>query len=197
MSITMRGTVRTTARTAVRTGAVTLGGLALALGAAACSGGDEGTEPTTEEPAVTEETSEPAEETSEEPSEETSSEPAASDGGGEAPGEEELTAAKERFIDFLQVIDDSDYEAACGFTLDPGTGQPPTGESLSSCAESLESEMSGVGTIQPGTFDAVDASMVGAEPNEDGTVTLTIGADQFPLPMIEHTDGQWYFTLQQ
>lgn len=194
MRTSFRTTVRGTAQRAGRTAAVGLGGLALALGAAACTGGDEGPDspPVNEETTEAEQTSEPAEEpTSEEPTEESS----ASDGGGDTElSEEELTAAKERFVSFIQVVDDPDYEAACGYMLDPATGEPPVGAQLTACAESLEQELGTSVDVEPGTFDALDASMVEASADASGTVTISFGGQTFPVPMIKHTDGQWYFT---
>lgn len=196
MSSTMRGTIRTVAQRAIRGTAVGLGGLALAVGAAACSGEEEPAAPTTEEQPAQQE--EPAEEetTGEETTEESSEDSAASDGGGDTAGEANLDGAKERFVEFLQVVDDGDYEAACGFTLDPTTGEPPAGETLQQCAESLEAEIGANGSIQPGTFDAVEPTMLQAEENADGAVTVIMGGEPFPLPMVEHTDGQWYFHIE-
>ncbi|MCT2261368.1 hypothetical protein M3F59_07000 [Brachybacterium muris] len=198
MSTTMRTSFRTAARTtahrAGRTAAVGLGGLVLALGAAACTGGDEepAAPPAAEETAEAEPTTELAEEpTSEEPTEESS----ASDGGGDAAvSEQDLTVAKERFVSFMQVVDDPDYEAACGYMLDPSTGEPPVGAELAACAESLEQELGSSVDVEPGTFDALDASMVEASADDSDAVTISFGGSQFPVPMTKHTDGQWYFT---
>lgn len=202
MSTTMRTSFRTAARTtahrAGRTAAVGLGGLVLALGAAACTGGDEepAAPPAAEETAEAEPTTEPAEEpTSEEPADEPTGESSASDGGGDAEvSEQDLTVAKERFVSFLQVVDDSDFEGACGFVLDPATGAPLAGAELAACAESLEQEIGSTVEGGAGAFDALDASMVDADVDDAGAVTLGIAGDPFPVPMIKHTDGQWYFT---
>lgn len=194
MRTSFRTAARTTARRAGRTAAVGLGGLVLALGAAACTGGDEepAAPPAAEETAEAEPTTEPAEgPTSEEPTEESS----ASDGGGDAEvSEEDLTVAKERFVSFMQVVDDPDYEVACGYMLDPSTGEPPVGAELAACAESLEQELGSSVDVEPGAFDALDASMVEASADDSGAVTISFGGSQFPVPMTKHTDGQWYFT---
>lgn len=210
MSTTMRGTIRTTARhgiarRAIRTTAIGLSGLALAMGAVGCSGSDDPApdpaqqEPAAEQPADPEGTSEEStdDETAEDATDEESSDPAASDGGGDAAGEGDIEAAKERFVAFLQVVDDADYEAACGYTLDPSTDAPPVDETLQACVQGLESQLGSSGTVQPGTFDAIDPSMIEAEENADGSITVSIGGDPFPLPMVEHTDGQWYFTVEE
>ncbi|PZP17087.1 MAG: hypothetical protein DI611_03995 [Brachybacterium faecium] len=202
MSTTMRTSFRTAARTtahrAGRTAAVGLGSLALALGAAACTGGDDepASPPAAEETTEAEPTTEPAEEpTSEEPTDEPTEGSSASDGGGDAEvSEEDLTIAKERFVSFMQVVDDPDYEAACGYMLDPSTGEPPVGAELAACAESLEQELGSSVDVEPGTFDALDASMVEASADDSGAVTISFGGSQFPVPMTKHTDGQWYFT---
>lgn len=198
MSTTMRisftTAARATAHRAARTAAIGLGGLALALGAAACTGGDDEPDsaPVAPESTQAEQTTEPTEEpTSQEPTEEST----ASDGGGDAVvSEEELTVAKERFVSFMQVVDDADYEAACGYVLDSTTGAPLAGAALDDCAAGLEQEIGSTGNVEPGTFDALDASMVEASADDSGVVTISFGGSDFPVPMTEHTDGQWYFT---
>src|SRR5699024_727597 len=122
-------TMRSSMRTAVRTGAVALGALALAAGTASCSGDDSDQDPAPEQ--TVEATAEP--DPSQEP---TAEEPDEQAGDGEH-SPEDLQAAQERFIEFLQVVDDSDYEAACGFVLDPETEQPVGGEELDGCVEDL------------------------------------------------------------
>lgn len=209
MSTTMRGTIRTTARRgiarrAIRTTAIGLSGLALAMGAVGCSGSDDPApdpaqqEPADEQPADPEDTSEEStdDEASEEATDEGSSDPAASDGGGDGAADGDLTAPKERFVAFLQVVSNGDYEAACGFTLDPATGEPPVDTALDGCVEELESTVGAEGAIQPGTFDGLSASDVDAKQNEDGSVSVSLDGEEFARPLVEHTDGEWYFTVR-
>lgn len=181
--------MRSSMRTTVRAAAAVLGALALAAGAASCSGDDADQDPDAEQ--TVEETTEPGpqqESTAEDPDEEA--------GDGEY-SPEDLQAAQERFIEFLQVLDDSDHEAACGFVLDPETEQPVGGEELDGCVEELGAGIDSLGIpLAPGMFDGLDPALLSASDNDDGTVTITVdagqGATPFPLPMTT-ADGRWYF----
>lgn len=187
-------------RRAARRTSIGLGALALAVGATACGGDDGGdTAPEqdtgVEEPAATAEEPAPSDGggQSDAGGQELGSD--ASDGGGEtgAAGElsqEDLDAATDRFVGFLQVIDDHDFDGACAYLLDPATGE--TGEGDTECTDALEQELGGM--IQPGMFDQVEASMLEAEDNGDGTVTIGVMGDPFPLPMGQGEDGEWYVT---
>lgn len=176
---------RTLRRTAVGAGA-----LLLALGTVGCTGGDE--EPDGQQTSAT---SRAAEDGST-----ASATPESSDGGGEKSAspfsEEELGAASQRFVDVLQVIDDQDWEAACGFVLDPTTGKAPEGERLQECADGVEPAMAGhADQLQPGMFDGVDPSMVQASDNGDDTVSLSVIGEDLDIPMVQGEDGQWYLSI--
>jgi hypothetical protein len=161
--------------------AVGAGALALALGAAGCTGGDEERPTPTAEPAPT--ASESA--------------PEASDGGGdEEITDEDLTAATDRFLGYLQVVDDQDWEAACGVVLDPGTGAAPEGGRLQECADGARGAMVEYeDLLRPGAFDELDASMVRAEPAADGTIALSLLEQPLDVPMVRGDDGQWYLSI--
>ena len=166
------------------------GALLLALGAVGCTGGDE--EPDGQQASTT---AESAGEGST-----ASTTPAPSDGGGEKAtspfSEEELGAASQRFVDVLQVIDDQDWEAACGFVLDPTTGKAPEGERLQECADGVEPAMAGhADQLQPGMFDGVEPSMVQASDNGDDTVSLSVMGEGLDIPMVQGQDGQWYLSI--
>lgn len=161
--------------------AVGASALALALGAAACTGDDEEQPTPTASPATT--ASESA--------------PEASDGGeGGAVSDEDLAAATDRFLGFLTVMDDQDWDAACTYVLDPRTGTAPEGERLQECADGARGAMAEYADmLRPGVFDQVDASMVTAEPEEDGTITLSLLEQSVDVPMIRGDDGQWYLSI--
>lgn len=164
-----------------RRGATAAAALVLALGAPACTGGDEQPDPTPSAESTT-----TADETG-----------SASDGGG---GEEitdaDLTAATDRFLAFLRVVDDQDWEGACGYVLDPETGTAPEGERLQSCADGAAEAMAEYEEVlAPGAFDTLDASMVRAEPGEDGTISLSLLEQDIDVPMVRGDDGQWYFSI--
>ena len=187
MSIVLRRTGRTIT--------ISLSAVALALGASACSGG--GSEQEKEDGQQQEQpAADPAEETDQQPSDGGGSDaggaeaPAATDGGGDVT-DEDLTAAADRVVEFLQTLDDSEWEKACSLALDPTTGKPAEGDALTQCAEGMRSgyESSGV-TFSPGMFDVVDASMLEKEDNGDGTVTVGLEEQKFVLVKLD--DGQWY-----
>ena len=164
----------------VRRGAAAAAALVLALGAAACTGDEE--QPA---PAPSSETGPPA------------GGPAAgpSDGGQEVT-EADLDTATDRFLGFLRTIDDQDWDAACGLVLDPDTGVAPEGERLRSCADGAREAMGEYEQLlEPGTFDDLDASMVRAEPAEDGTISLSVLQQGIDVPMIRGDDGRWYLSI--
>ena len=106
--------------------------------------------------------------------------------------DEDLDAASQRFVDFMQVMDDGDGEAACAFFLDPQTDEPVAGKTLEMCGEMVTPQMEG---LEPGTMDILDASMVTAIDNGDGTVSIDIMGSEFPNPMAKASDGEWYLSL--
>ncbi|MEV0869499.1 hypothetical protein AB0I24_16385 [Brachybacterium paraconglomeratum] len=155
--------------------------LALALGTAACTGGDD-EQPAPETPSAT-------------PSASADAAPEASDGGGDV-SDADLSAATDRFLGFLGVIDDQDWEAACGYVLDPGTGAAPEGERLQQCADGARGAMADYEEmLEPGVFDQLDASMVQAEPAADGTISLSLLEQPVEIPMTSGDDGQWYLSI--
>lgn len=185
MSTRMRSTARLAAAGA--------GALALALGAAACTGGEDEPPP---------------------PAASTTAGAAPSDGGGEggpsaAPSdgggeqgsgpvtEQELDAASVRVVEALQVIDDQDWEAACGFVLDPSTGTAPEGKRLQECADGMGGSLGSIAEqLQPGTFDALEPSLVEATDSGDSTVAVSIaGAPLEDVPLVRGDDEQWYFSI--
>lgn len=168
----LRGPVRGTTLTAAA--------LVLALGASACTG-DDG-QP---DPAAGEESTPTAVETV-----------SPSDGGGAEVTDADLTEATDRFLAFLQVVDDQDWEGACGYVLDPGTGTAPEGERLQECADGAHGAMGEYEELlQSGAFDELDASMVRAAPGEDGTITLSLLEQPIDVPMVRGEDGDWYFSI--
>lgn len=162
-----------------RRGATAAAALVLALGASACTGDDEQPDPTPSAESTT---------TADESG-------SASDGGAEVT-DADLTAATDRFLAFLRVVDDQDWESACGYVLDPETGTAPEGERLQSCADGAAEAMAEYEEVlAPGAFDSLDASMVRAEPGEDGTISLSLLEQEIDVPMVRGDDGQWYFSI--
>lgn len=194
-------------RRTVRGMATGLGALALIVGTAACGGLGEGEEaaetgdqPAAEEPATQEEPAaeEPA---AEEPAAEEAADSAetaaeeAEDAAAEeaAPVDEAgLTAAGDRFLEFITVLDDGDAEAACSFFIDPNTDEPVTGATLTVCGETLAPQME---SLEPGAMDVIDRSMVETVDNGDGSVSVSMAGTDFPYSMVEGSDGQWYLSL--
>lgn len=157
--------------------------LALLLGATACTGGDED---------AAEETATPA------PPAPTTPAGSSDAGGAEAAPLEEadLEAASARFVEALQALDDRDWETACGFVMDPGTGTAPVGERLQECVDGVEQGLAGHEDLfRPGTFDHLDPALVTAHEQADGTVRLTIGEEELDIPMVRGTDGEWYLSI--
>lgn len=214
MTSTMRRTVRGTASA--------LGALAIIAGASACGsllgGGDEGEKSTSEEqPAEGEGSDEEATTAEEEASgaaegvasaeesgaaegetsaEETTTDSAAEGddaAAGEALSDEDIAAASERFVEFIHVLDDGDPVAACAFVVNPATGEPMTGDEATACGDGLAPSMEG---LEPGSMDVIDASMIEATDNGDGTVGITMGGTEFPYSMTKGSDGEWYVSVQ-
>jgi len=171
---------------------VGLGAVALVLSTAACTGGDEPDESTG--------TSAEGTGDGQDAGPASDSTPAPSDGGGESSSspfsDEELEAASQRFVDVLQVLDDSDWEAACAMVLDPSTGTSPEGDRLQECVDKAEPTLDEqAGTLQPGMFDAVDTSMIAASDNGDDTVSLSVLGEDLGIPMVPGADGRWYLVI--
>jgi hypothetical protein len=212
-------TMNSIMRRTVRGAATGLGALALITGASACGmlgGGDEGgEEPSVEQPAEDDGADDGAEGEESEGSEDAeSSEDGESEGedattedesdasgtdedaaGDEAAGPVDqagLDAASQRFVDFIQVMDDGDGEAACAFFIDPTTDEPVAGETLTQCGEMIAPQME---AFEPGSMDIVDVSMVEATDNGDGTVGISLGGSEFPYSMSQGEDGEWYMLL--
>src|SRR5699024_4191348 len=107
----MRGILR-----GVATG---VGAVALLWSAAACTGAEEQPPDGGSAPTSATEPDEGATDTGS---------PTYSPAGQSPYGEEDLQTASQRFVDLLHVLDDQDWEAACGMVLDPTTGIAPEGE---------------------------------------------------------------------
>src|SRR5699024_3699542 len=213
-------TVNTIMRRSVRGAAIGLGALALVLGASACggtddvAGGDEGgNEPAAEEPAegqggedaegadaeVEGAEEESAEEESAEsaPSEEgDAAEESAEDEGADTAEEplaqSDLDAATDRFMELVTHLDDGDSEAVCSFFIDPTTGEPLEGETLTECAELGGAELQG---LESNALDAVEESGLDVIDNGDGTVSVSMDGREFPMPLVEADDGEWYLLI--
>jgi len=107
-----------------------------------------------------------------------------------------MSFSGDRFLGFLGVIDDQDWEAACGYVLDPGTGAAPEGERLQQCADGARGAMADYEEmLEPGVFDQLDASMVQAEPADEGTISLSLLEQPVEVPMTRGDDGQWYLSI--
>lgn len=170
----------TALRGSARRCAAAAAALMLALGVAACTGDEEQPDPTSSA-----ESTPTADGTG-----------SASDGGGSEITDADLTAATDRFLAFLRVVDDTDWEGACEYVLDPETGTAPEGERLQDCADGAREAMAEYEEmIAPGAFDSLDASMVRAEPEDDGTIALSLLERDIDVPMIRGEDGQWYFSV--
>lgn len=212
--------MNTIMRRSVRGAAIGLGALALVLGASACggtddvAGGDEGgNEPAAEEPAegqggedaegadaeVEGAEEESAEEESAEsaPSEEgDAAEESAEDEGADTAEEplaqSDLDAATDRFMELVTHLDDGDSEAVCSFFIDPTTGEPLEGETLTECAELGGAELQG---LESNALDAVEESGLDVIDNGDGTVSVSMDGREFPMPLVEADDGEWYLLI--
>lgn len=202
-------------RRVVRRTSLGLGALALAAGAAAC-GGDNGEQdapeqdPAIEEPAAQDEGDlEPSDGDGQQSAEEGegAEAPEASDGdeddtsGEDDEGDEsgssteevpaeQIDAAKQRWVEFMQAVGSGDGAKACEYLLHPETGE--TGDEDPECAETFEEEL--ISQIEGGAYDELDASLVDAEDNGDGTVTIMLDGRPFPMVMTPGDDGAWYLT---
>lgn len=180
-------------RRAGRGSTLLVGSVALAFSLAACGGGSEDpAETTAEETAAeeaAEETTEAAEETTEESAEATeegAEDPAA---GGEVT-EEDLTAAKESFLGFLNAVGEGDYAAACGFMLDPTTNEPMSGEMQEGCASGLEGS-GGTSSFTPDMVAMIEENLEATD-NGDGTIALSAMGQDMGMQMVKGSDGKWY-----
>ncbi|GAA4527043.1 hypothetical protein GCM10023160_22610 [Brachybacterium paraconglomeratum] len=168
------------------------GALALALGAAACTGGDQ--EPPQSPSTSTSPQDAPGQETTEQGA------AAPSDGGGEETGspfsDEQLESASQRFVEGLQLLDDQDWDSACRLVLDPTTHAAPEGARLQDCVDGVERALASYSELLvPGRFDVIDASMVRASDNGDGTVSLSLLEEPVDIPMVQGDDQEWYFSI--
>lgn len=192
-------------RKSVRGTTAGLGALAIIVGASACGtisdlagGGDGGDDPAAEEPAEDEGAGAEEDGAAEDAGGESSDGGAAGeeiegdDAAGGSLDQSELDAASERFVEFVQVMDDGDGEKTCSFFIDPTTDKPVEGETLTKCGELLASQEEG---LEPGSMDMIDPSMVEASDNGDGTVSISMMGSEFPYPMAKADDGEWYMVL--
>ncbi|ATG53213.1 hypothetical protein CFK38_10570 [Brachybacterium vulturis] len=179
-------------RSILRGTATGMGAIALLWGAAACTGGEEASPSAPQSPSA-----EADDQPTDAPTTEAATENPASDGGGESPfSDAELEAASQRFVEVLQVLDDQDWEAACGMVLDPSTGTAPEGERLQDCVDGVEPVIGDrAEQLAPGAFDAIDTSMVEASDNGDGTVSLSVLGNDLGIPMAPGDDGRWYLVI--
>jgi hypothetical protein len=163
-----------------RCAAAAAAALVFALGVAACTGDEEHPDP--------------APSTKSTPADDGTG--SASDGGGAEITDSDLTAATDRFLDFLWIVDDRDWESACGYVLDPETGAAPEGERRQQCTDGARSAMADYEEmLKPGVFDQLDASMVQAEPADDGAIALCLLEQPVEIPMIRGDDGRWYLSI--
>lgn len=183
-----------TIRSAGRSSSILIGTVALAFSLGACSGSEE---PPAEETAAEEETTEEMtqeETTEEDTAEETTEEEMTEEEAGGAAAdvtEEDLSAAKGQFIGFVQALGEKDATKACGFMIDPSTGEPVADENLETCASTLES--SGMmDTFTPEMAGMISEDMLTATANDDGTITLDLSGSE--LKMVKASDDKWYFT---
>lgn len=179
------------ARAVLSRGTVAAVALSLLLGASACTDGDDPED--RDSPTAQGEESGTGDGASDGGS------PAASDGGaaGASPfSDEELEDASARFVEVLRVLDDSDWEAACGMVLDPTTGTAPEGERLQQCVDGAEPAFAEhEDLLVPGRFDAVEPEMVTATDNGDDTVSLRLLEEEVDVPMVQGEDGRWYLSI--
>lgn len=200
-------------RRVVRRTSLGLGALALAAGAAAC-GGDNGEQqapeqdPAIQEPAAQDEGDlEPSDGDGQQSAKEGegAEAPDASDGdeGGENDEDDEgeesgssteevtteqIDAATQRWVEFMQAVVDGDGEMACQYMINPETGE--TGDEDPECAQAFEEEV--MSQVDGDAYGEFDASLVAAEDNGDGTVTIMLEGRPFPMVMTPGDDGAWY-----
>lgn len=107
--------------------------------------------------------------------------------------DEDLEAAKERVIGFLQASATGDGEAACSYVADPSTGEPVTGDVLDGCAKDFEeAAANSEDSLEEGMFDALDPSMIETEAAEDGRIDVTVIGQPLNAPLLKASDGEWY-----
>lgn len=179
------------ARAVLSRGTVAAAALSLVLGVSACTSGDD--------PQERDSATAQGEESGAGGGAADGGSPAASDGGaaGTSPlSDAELEDASARFVEMLRVLDDSDWEAACGMVLDPTTGTAPEGERLQQCADGAEAAFAEhEDLLVPGRFDTVETQMVTASDNGDGTVSLRVLEEEVDVPMVQGEDGRWYLAI--
>lgn len=187
-------------RSVARRTSIGLGALALAVGVAAC-GGDDGQESAPEQDPGVEESA-PEEDEQLDPGDgdepqsdaggETDGGSEASDGDGDAEelSEQDLEAAQQRWVDFIGALDEQDAEYACSYLLNPETGQ--TGDGDAECEAAFEEDV--MPQVDGDEFAGLDVSMIDAEDNGDGSVTILLDGQPFPLPLVEGEDGERYIT---
>lgn len=112
-----------------------------------------------------------------------------SDGATEA-SDEDLQAATDQVMGFFQALGDQDPEAACGFMLDPTTGEAMDGQMLDLCVSSIE-ESGQLDQFTPEMMDLITEDMMEAKDNGDGTITVTM-AGASSVTMEQGSDGEWY-----
>lgn len=190
-------------RRAGRGSTLLVGSVALAFSLAACGGGSEDPAETTAEETAAEETTEEAAEETTEAAEETTEESAeATEEGAEDPAaggevtEEDLTAAKDQFFGFMTALLDGDYEAACGFAIDPNTGEPISGDMQTSCAEGMATQGEAIQSSGL-TSDSLDLIKDQTETvdNGDGTIGVKMAGSDFPYSLVKASDGKWYIKV--
>lgn len=102
----------------------------------------------------------------------------------------DLKSAKSRTLDLLDIIADDDMEKACGYELDPSTGKPYEGITLKACVKNLDD--AGLSDqITPELLDQIDDSMIEAEDQGDGSVSVTLQGTSI-FTMVKAQDGKMY-----
>jgi hypothetical protein len=192
-----------------RGSAALAGTFALGLSLAACGGGDE-TEETTEAEAPAAETTEeaPAEsdgggdavagdETTDDSADDTTDESDdadSEDSGSTEVTDDDLSNAKDQTMGFFEALADGDNSKACGFFLDPTTGDPAEGEVKEACGEYLDDNES-LSSLTPETVDLIEDQIETVD-NGDGTIGIEAGGSDMGLHMEKGSDGNWYFVTQ-
>ena len=90
----------------------------------------------------------------------------------------------------MRALDEQDAEYACSYLLNPETGQ--TGDGDAECEAAFEEDV--MPQVDGDEFAGLDVSMIDAEDNGDGSVTILLDGQPFPLPLVEGEDGEWYIT---
>ncbi|MGO2819167.1 MAG: hypothetical protein ACTIA5_00070 [Brachybacterium tyrofermentans] len=76
---------------------------------------------------------------------------------------------------------------------DPSTKGAPSEEFLTGCAPGLEAGFEQQGLeLQPGMFDAIDASMIELADNGDGTAAVSMAGQEMGMNVIKADDGEFY-----